>query len=249
MTPNAIERALRHDRGVIAIALVVVTVLCWAPMVASGGDGAPPPCCLPRLGPVAAMWATMMVGMMLPAASPMVLTHAAVVRRRHGAAPFASSAALLAGYLSVWLGFSGLAALAQVGLHRAAHLYGPTLALGPLAGAAVLLAAGLFQLVPAKTVCLERCRSPVGYLFTSWRDGRSGALAIGIKHGAFCLGCCWLLMAVPFALGIMDLFWALSLTAFIVAEKVAPWPRAVAWTGGALSLAGAARLFVSALSK
>src|SRR5207302_1442808 len=119
---------------------------------------------------------------------------------------------------------------------------GRSLTIGPWAGAAVLLAAGLFQLSPAKRACLSHCRSPVGYFMTAWREGRSGALRMGLHHGLACIGCCWLLMAVLFALGIMNIVWGAAITAFVLAEKVLPWRRAVVWSGGAICLVGAAIL-------
>jgi predicted metal-binding membrane protein len=195
------------------------------------------------------MWVVMMAGMMIPSAAPMVLTHAAIARRRaHLGAPFVSSALFLAGYLCAWAAFSAAAAGAQVALHRAAVLDARSLSVGPWAGAAVLIAAAAFQLSPAKSACLTRCRAPVGWFITEWRDGHAGAVTMGLRHGATCIGCCWLLMAVLFAVGIMNIVWGAALTAFVVAEKALPWRRTIVWSGSALCAAGAAILIWSAVS-
>jgi predicted metal-binding membrane protein len=263
---GTLERVLRRDRLLIAGALAALTALSWlqmvspaaCPVAASGGGVAPlaplAPCCGSRFGVAFAMWVVMMAGMMIPSVAPMVLTHAAIARRRAaGGAPDASPALLLsllflAGYLCAWVAFSAVAAAAQGALFRAALLDGRSLSVGPWAGAAVLAAAALFQLSPAKSACLTQCRTPVGYFVTEWRDGKAGAVAMGLRHGAFCIGCCWMLMAVLFAVGIMNVVWGAALTAFVVAEKILPWRRAVVWSGGALCAAGAAALIWRAAS-
>jgi predicted metal-binding membrane protein len=137
----------------------------------------------------------------------------------------------------------------QGALHRASVLDDHSLAIGPWAGAAVLLAAGAFQFSPWKSACLSHCRAPIGYFLTEWREGKGGAVAMGLQHGLFCVGCCWLLMAVLFAVGIMNILWGAVITAFVVAEKILPWRRAVVWSGGALCLTGAALLFHRALTR
>jgi predicted metal-binding membrane protein len=189
------------------------------------------------------MWVVMMAGMMIPSVAPMVLTHASVVRRRvPRGAPFVPSGLFLTGYLVAWTAFSAIAALAQWALYRAALLDGRSLAIGPWAGGAVLVAAAIFQLSPAKDKCLSQCRAPLGYFLTEWREGLVGAVVMGVRHGVFCIGCCWLLMAVLFAVGIMNLVWGAAITAFVLAEKVLPWPRGVVWAGSAMCLLGAAVL-------
>jgi predicted metal-binding membrane protein len=242
-----LERVLRRDRLLIIVALAALTALAWVQMFAP--DGAAPgggqlrPCCGARFGVAFAMWVVMMAGMMIPSVAPMVLTHAAIVRRRVGqGAPFVSSGLFLAGYLLAWVVFSAAAAFVQGVLFRAAALDGRTLAIGPWAGAAVLIAAAAFQLSPAKNACLSQCRAPVGYFITEWRDGNRGAVMMGLRHGTFCIGCCWLLMAVLFAVGIMNVVWGAALTAFVVAEKILPWRRVVVWSGGAACIAAAAIL-------
>src|SRR5262245_39632155 len=197
---SALVRVLRRDRFVVAAILAALTVVSWVQMVlpdpAPAGAERLLPCCGARFGVAFSMWGVMMAGMMIPSVAPMVLTHAAIVRRRAArGVPFVSSGLFLAGYLVAWSAFSAVAALAQWALYHAALLDGRSLSIRPWAGAAVLLAAGLFQLSPAKDACLAQCRAPVGYFVTEWREGRRGAIMMGLHHGAYCIGCCWLIMA------------------------------------------------------
>jgi predicted metal-binding membrane protein len=247
---------MSRDRFVVGGVLSALTIMSWVQMVLPAGSTggqhlALAPCCSSRFGVAFAMWVVMMAGMMIPSVAPMVLTHAAIVRRRAAAgaaaAPLLSSGLFLAGYLLAWSAFSAAAAFAQGALVRAALLDERSLSVGPWAGAAVLLAAAIFQLSPAKSACLSQCRAPAGYFITEWREGRVGAVIMGLRHGAFCIGCCWMLMAVLFAVGIMNILWGAVLTAFVVAEKVLPWRRAVVWFGGAMCVAGAVVLVCRAL--
>jgi predicted metal-binding membrane protein len=247
VTASTLERLLLRDRLVISTVLGALTIVSWAQMAlpdgATHGGARLLPCCGARFAVVFSMWTVMMAGMMIPSAAPMVLTHAAMMRRRTAqGAPFVSSGLFLAGYLLAWTGFSAVAALAQWMLYHSSLLDGRSLSIGPWAGAGVLLAAGCFQLSPAKNACLAQCRSPVGYFITEWRDGPLGAVDMGLRHGMFCVGCCWLLMAVLFAVGIMNIVWGAAITAFVVAEKISPSQRAVVWSGSALCFFGAAAL-------
>jgi predicted metal-binding membrane protein len=171
---------------------------------------------------VTAMWAAMMVGMMVPSATPMVLAYSVWTRRGPavGNRP-AAVASFVSGYVIVWLGFSLLAAVLQLTLERLGSLttMGAT---GATVGGLVLVLAGLFQLTPAKEACLGRCRTPVGFLIAEWRDGARGGLVMGVRHGAYCLGCCWALMAVLFVVGTMHLTWMAVIAVFVLAEKLAP---------------------------
>ena len=151
------------------------------------------------------MWTIMMVAMMLPAASPMVLLFAEISRRRNDRDAFVSSWYFLSGYLTAWNGFSILATLAQWGLLTADLVSPMMVSTNKILGAGLLLIAGLFQFSPLKNACLVHCRSPIGFFATEWRPGSLGAFKMGLKHGGYCLGCCWALMGLLFAFGVMNL--------------------------------------------
>ena len=168
----------------------------------------------------ATMWFAMMVAMMLPTVLPWILLFARMSRARGGGARETWS--FVAGYLLAWLGYSLLAAGIQVPLAAAAALHGPDLRVAPAAGGAILLAAGLFQFTSLKRRCLTHCRSPLGYLLARWTDGPAAAISLGIRHGVYCVICCAALMAVSFALGVMNLWWMAALTAVLCVEKALP---------------------------
>jgi predicted metal-binding membrane protein len=233
------EGLLRHERLIVAGVLVLLTAMAWAylvrpmPMAAMPmGAMQPPP-----LPPLILMWWLMMVAMMLPSAAPAILLYAHVRRARGGDAGIAQSWVFLAGYLAVWALFSVGAAVAQVALT------GPSMALAsPRAQAAVLIAAGIYQLSPLKTACLGQCRSPGQFISRHWRPGSSGALRLGVLHGAYCVGCCWLLMALLFVGGVMNLLWVVVLAVLVAVEKLVPgglWLSRAA--GVALLLWGASK--------
>jgi predicted metal-binding membrane protein len=134
----------------------------------------------------------------------------------------------------VWTGFSALATVAQWGLHVAALLSPGMVATSPWLGGGLLLAAGIFQWTPLKNACLRQCRSPVNFLLQSWREGPTGALVMGLRHGAYCAGCCWFLMALLFVAGVMNLLWVATIMAFVLLEKAAPKGDWIARFGGAL---------------
>lgn len=190
------------------------------------------------------MWAVMMVGMMLPSATPTTLVYAAVARKaaREGS-PIAPTAAFVAGYLAMWTLFSLGATLAQWGLERAALLSPMMVSTSPALGATLLVAAGVYQLTPFKDACLEHCRSPAHFLAERWRPGTAGAVRLGLEHGAFCLGCCWVLMGLLFFGGVMNLLWIGGITLFVLLEKVVPHGAGGGrWVGAGMILAGAAVL-------
>ena len=194
-----------------------------------------------------AMWVAMMIGMMLPSAAPAVLIYAAVARRaaRDGRA-VAPAAWFASGYAIAWAGFSLTATFIQWGLERAALLSPALAASSPRFGAALLIAAGVYQLTPWKDACLRHCRSPVHFIAAHWRPGAAGALRLGFAHGLYCLGCCWLLMALLFAGGVMNLLWIVAIALFVLAEKALPFGRASGRLAGAgLLVAGAASLVAS----
>jgi predicted metal-binding membrane protein len=236
----------------MSVVLVLLTALSWLYMFAPGevavGSERLMPCCGARFDVAFSMWVVMMAGMMIPSAAPMVLTYAAIMRKREArGAPFIPSGLFLVGYLLAWTAFSLVAAFAQWLLFRLALLDRHALSVGPWAGAAILLVAGVFQLSTAKGACLTHCRAPVGYFMTEWTEGRAGAVVMGLKHGVFCVGCCWALMVVLFAVGIMNILWGVVITAFVIAEKVLPWQRAIVRFGTALCFVGAGVLVYRAV--
>lgn len=230
---------LKRDRLVVFAGLLGISLLAWGYMVhearAMADTGV---CCCAGMKmsapdterwsaatmlPLFLMWAEMMVAMMLPSAAPMILIFAAVNRkRREQERPFVPTAVFVSGYLAVWTGFSALAALAQWTLHGFALLSPMMAATSPLLGGALLLAVGVFQWTPLKHACLNHCRSPLGFLLADWREGAGGAFMMGLKHGAFCAGCCWFLMALLFVAGVMNIWWVAIISVLVLAEKIAP---------------------------
>ncbi len=243
------ERLLRRDRTVAAIALFATTVLAWASLfrMQSGmgsmeaGDMAMPGMqAWSAMEPLLlfVMWATMMVAMMLPSAAPTILLVTAVLRRRREqASPAAPTAVFVAGYLLIWIGFSAAAALTQWSLHQAALLSPAMASTSPVLGGILLIVAGVYQWLPFKSACLHHCRSPLGFLGSHWREGTAGALMMGMKHGLYCLGCCWALMTLLFVAGVMNLLWVAAIAALVLVEKVVP---AGPWLGriAGLTLSG-----------
>ena len=190
-----------------------------------------------------AMWLVMMIGMMAGPATPLILLFAGAHVGRGGRRVPWIVLVFGAGYLIVWAGFSAGAALAQSALHRAAMLSPAMAASSPRVAGAILLAAGVYQLTPFKRTCLTHCRSPLGFLMTHWRSGNRGALEMGLRHGTYCLGCCWALMGILFAVGVMNLLWVAALTLFVLLEKSGPAGLVVARIGGAGMIAfGALRI-------
>jgi predicted metal-binding membrane protein len=188
------------------------------------------------------MWSVMMVAMMLPSASSMILTYAALVRGRRDSSPYAPW--IFAGaYLVIWTLFSAAATAGQTLLENASLLHGASRATS-VVGAVLLVAAGLYQLTPFKDFCLAHCRSPLGFFMTQWRGGLGGAFLMGLKHGAHCFGCCWMLMGLLFVFGVMNLIWVAALSILVLLEKVAPFGHTIARVAGVAMLAGAVALAV-----
>ena len=257
-----VEALIRRDRAIAAAGVAALALLAWAYLIRLAGrmeamDMAPvASAAMPMAAPSGAgpfgltvlMWVVMMVAMMVPTASPMIVTFATVNRRRAApGTPPVPTAVFLAGYLAVWSAFSLLAAGAQWGLQRAALLAPTTLEAAPRVGGVLLLAAGVYQFTPLKRVCLARCQSPVGFVLTEWREGPRGAFIMGLRHGAFCVGCCWALMALLFVAGVMNLLWVAALAALVLAEKLVPSERLTSWTAGTLLLAWGGWVLVRSL--
>ena len=241
---DALEAILKRDRALVLGGLAFLSVLAWAATAQMARTlphghsvAAPVPgLTLPHAGAwggaeltiLFVMWAVMMAAMMLPSTAPMVLVFSTISRKQAGMGdPVVPAAAFLAGYVLVWTGFSALGTLAQWALQRMAWLTPAGESASPFFGGILLLMAGVFQWTPWKEACLSKCRSPLGFLMTRWRRGTGGALRMGLEHGAFCVGCCWALMALMFVAGMMNLLWLAVLAIFCLLEKVVPAGRLV----------------------
>jgi predicted metal-binding membrane protein len=186
------------------------------------------------------MWAIMMAAMMLPTATPMVSVFGTLNESRGEAR---RTVAFVAGYVALWTAFAAAATAAQWTLQTRGLLSPMIVSMSPALSAALLVIAGAFQFTPLKHACLRACRSPLGFFLTDWRDGLWGAARMGVRHGLYCLGCCWALMALLFVGGAMNLLWIAALTLLVAMEKLAPKGDILAKALGALMIgAGAARL-------
>jgi predicted metal-binding membrane protein len=195
------------------------------------------------------MWAVMMVGMMTPSAAPMILIYARVSRQQalHGK-PLAGAGFFAGGYLLAWTVFSLAATIGQWLLEGAALLTHMGAATSDVLGAIVLITAGLFQWTPAKNACLKHCQSPLSFILQyGFRHDAWGSLSLGFRHGIFCIGCCWALMALLFVGGVMNIAWIVGLAIFVLLEKVVPLGRILSRTAGAGLLAWGAWLLIEAL--
>jgi len=228
------SRLLRHERGVLVGAVLMLATLSWIFVL----DGMVMDSMHPPLWALVVMWSIMMVAMMLPSATPAILLYATVRKSRQPDNAAAQPWVFLAGYLLVWLVFSVVAALVQSRL--------PSAAMGlesRTAQAALLIAAGLYQLSPLKSACISQCRSPAQFISRNWRAGTAGAVRLGILHGAYCVGCCWVLMTLLFVGGVMNVAWIIVITILVTAEKLLPVPSILQRTSGAALIAwGAIRL-------
>ena len=249
-----LERTLRNDRRIVVIALACVISLAWFYILLGAGigmtssamtsDGA-----MNVTGEVMVhattwsvgygvlmffMWWIMMIAMMLPSAAPMILIFAAVNRRqRERELPYVRSGFFTIGYLACWAAFSLAAATLHFALERVSLLSGMMTSTSVYLGAAILLAAGLWQLTPLKHACLRHCRSPIHYITQHWHGGEWGALRMGVEHGVYCLGCCWFLMALLFYGGVMNLYWIMGLALYVLIEKTVPRGH---WIGVAVGI-------------
>ena len=197
------------------------------------------------LPPLFFMWAGMMVAMMVPSASPMLLTFAMVQRkRREQERPFVPTGIFLAGYLVAWTIFSACAAVAQWILHAKALLTPMMMSNSSILGGVILVAAGVFQFTPLKNACLTHCRSPLSYLLTDWREEKFGAFVMGLKHGAYCTGCCWILMLLLFLGGVMNLFWIAAISIFVLLEKILPKGLLFGKIAGVILIIWAVRMLI-----
>jgi predicted metal-binding membrane protein len=233
------SRLLRRERLIVAGGVTLLVFLCWWLII--DGAGMPEGMAAMQAPPFAAlalMWWLMMLAMMLPSAAPAVLLYARVRHMGNGHADIAATWVFLAGYVVVWLAFSIVTAFAQT------LLTGPSMALdNRVAEGAVLMCAGLYQLSPLKAACVKQCRSPADFISRYWQPRWDGAVRLGMRHGLYCLGCCWMLMALLFVGGVMNLIWVVGLTLIVAIEKLARRGQLIGRaTGVALAAWGVAKL-------
>jgi predicted metal-binding membrane protein len=262
MADGTLEAVLRRDRLIVASALGVIAALAWAYVLwltadmnmggenmggfrmVPAGMGIMVPAASPwsavEFAFVFVMWAVMMVGMMAPSAAPMILMYARVSRQgRVAGKPLAATGWFAAGYFLAWAGFSLAATLVQWVLERKALLNARMASANLLLAAAVLIAAGLYQWTPIKSACLAHCQSPLGFLMShgGFRSNVRGCLRLGFLHGTYCVGCCWILMALLFVVGVMNVLWITILALLVLLEKLTPWGRWVGRVAGAACIA------------
>jgi len=237
-----VEQVLRRERAIVAAGLAAMVLLAWIYLWQGAGMGVSALSMtslslFPHLAGgvtagtntpwsvVVAMWWVMMIAMMTPSAAALVLLYGRVLRHHAGAHERAHvlSLFLVAGYLAAWFVFSLGAAVLQDALQAAGRISGMMLwSKSAALSATVLAAAGAYQLSPLKRACLAKCRGPVQFLTRYWRPGRAGAFLLGVRHGAYCVGCCWMLMTLLFVGGVMNLLWIAALTLIVLVEKLSP---------------------------
>lgn len=260
---SALEAVLRRDRLVVIAALAALALLSWAyigwlaasPMdheasVDVSGEMAMASAGFGRWSAVQflatlLMWTVMMIGMMTPSVAPMILVYSGVARQASSSgAAFASSGWFALGYFLAWIFFALLATLLQWALERALLLTPMTAQVGSSLGGAFLIAAGLYQWTPLKEACLSQCQSPFAFIQShgGFRGTSGASTALGLRHGAYCLGCCWALMVLLFVAGVMNLLWIAAIGALVLAEKLIPGRLFRRVTGSALVAAGIALL-------
>ena len=242
-----IETVLKRDRLLVLAGIIVVAALAWAYTVYAAigaGTGVGPAMAMPNMQSWSAanwaamfiMWMVMMVAMMVPSAAPVILIFATINRSRLAKGqPYVPTGVFLLGYLVVWGGFAAGATIGNWALHTHAMLSSMMgSSTNALLGGTLLVAAGAFQFSRLKYVCLTNCRSPLSFIMSEWCDGMGGALKMGLRHGVYCLGCCWILMVLLFVLGVMNLVWIAALAAFVMLEKIAPKGQLIGRAAGVL---------------
>ena len=236
LTPGLSARSLAvQERLVLLLTVVLVSLLLWGfllnghPLLHAIGHSGLAMQLLSNF----LMWLLMMIAMMLPPVLPWIWFFAAASKDPPGAAvSWRRTAVFSSGYFALWGLFSLLAACVQLGV-RDWGSYGPSgLVLAPAISGFIILAAGLFQFSALKSACLQHCRSPLSYFLCHWKEGTVGAFQLGFGHGLFCLGCCWALMTLAFALGTMNMLWMGLIVLLLCAEKIAPYGQLLSKLAG-----------------
>jgi predicted metal-binding membrane protein len=259
---GTLEAVLRRDRVIVASALGAIGALAWAYVLwlaadmnmngmdmsgfrmVPGAVGMMTPASEPwsavEFAFVFVMWVVMMVGMMAPSAAPMILMYARVGRQgKIAGKSLAATGWFAAGYFLAWSGFSLVATLVQWVLERKALLDYRMAGANMLLGAGVLIAAGVYQWTPIKNTCLVQCQTPFRFLMVhgGFRSSVRGCLHLGFLHGIYCVGCCWILMALLFVVGVMNVLWIALLALLVLLEKLTPWGHWIARIAGAVCIA------------
>ena len=273
MSDRALATVLRRDRAIVIACLAVLSACAWLYILhlihTMSMDGMEMPdmrmdanpfgsAMIPALQPWTTtefvlafiMWAVMMIGMMTPSAAPMILLYARV--GRHAAVrgrQFAASSWFAGGYLLAWVAFSLFATTAQWTVERLALLTPMMAASSSLLGGSILIVAGIYQWTPLKDACLTQCQNPMAFVqrHGGFRSDARGALALGLRHGLYCVGCCWALMAILFVGGVMNVLWIAAITIFVLVEKIVTANGIISRIAGAGLIAGGAWTLATAL--
>lgn len=265
MIETLVEKALRRDRLITASAIGVIALLAWTYIIllsrqmnasmsevndmAAMGMAMPEPAWdVSRFVLTFLMWAVMMMAMMLPSAAPFILLYARVGRSAAAdGVVFAPTFWFAAGYVLAWAGFSAMATLAQFALSQAALITPMAVLSSRWVGAGVLFAAGVYQWTPLKDACLTRCRTPLSFIQShgGFKGEAVASVRIGLLHGLYCIGCCWMLMALLFVGGVMNLLWIAALAILVLLEKVLPAGVWVARAAGVTFVAAAVWLLLA----
>ena len=262
MNDVALAAVLRRDRAIVVVCLVVLVLLAWVYIVWLADDmemggmdmtgfrmipagrgfmmSVDAPWRAIEFAFVFLMWAVMMIGMMTPSAAPLILIYTHVARQAAAQQwPYAASAFLAIGYLLAWTAFSLLATIAQWAIERQGWLTPSMASAGNLFAGLIMIGAGAYQWTRFKESCLRQCQFPLQFIqrHGGFRPDARGSLELGVRHGVYCLGCCWALMTLLFVVGIMNVFWIALITIFILAEKLLPFGRRISLFSGTLLLA------------
>lgn len=247
---SPLEQALKRDRLIVAVSLFILVGLAWLYLISLAASmdmsGSMQMSSMMQPHPWSAsdwifmffMWAIMMVGMMLPSAAPTILLYTGLIRRRTKAesgpegSPSVLALIFLSGYMLVWTGFSAGATWLHWLLEQSSLVSPMMVSASSMLNGVILIGAGIYQWLPIKDTCLSHCRSPVDFVSQHWRTGASGALKMGLEHGLYCLGCCWVLMALLFVGGVMSLLWIALIAGIVFIEKIVPRGDLIGRWGG-----------------
>lgn len=258
---GTLETLLGSERALVLAGVLILCGLAWVYLAGQARDmsemadmsyrgGLEGAWTLRHLGYLVVMWAVMMVAMMLPSAAPTILLFARVDRSRRTSVRRwlgpSSTGFFVLGYLLVWSAYSVAAAGSQWVLHQTVLISPMMVSVSPVLSGGLLIVAGAFQFSRLKDLCARHCRSPLHFLTSHWRAGRRGGLEMGTRHGAYCVGCCWALMALLFVLGVMNLLWVTALALFVLVEKTVPGGKHVSRMAGAGLIAWGAWLLLDA---